>query len=448
MNMSTEKTYIELYQQFSHAIQKPCAPLLNAPRDAAMDAFIRMGFPSSSIEDYMYTDLSSAFAVDYGLNINRLSIPASPNDVFRCDVPGITSWVYFVVNDSFYIAPHQPKLPDGVIVCGLNEAAEKYSDLLKQYYNQLAPNNEVATVAFNTAFAQDGFFMYVPKGVMLEKPIQLVDIMRSDVDFMANSRNLIIIDEGAKAQFLECAHTADGVQFLSNRVTEVFVGENATFDYYSLENTHNKTTNIASLYLRQAASSNVLVNEIVLHNGLTRNDVQIDLQGEYCQTMLCGMAIGDKAEHIDNATLLVHAKPHCQSRELYKYVLDDSSVGAFSGKILVAKNAQKTEAMLTNRNLCVTPTAKMKTKPQLEIYADDVKCSHGATIGQLDETALFYMRTRGLSEADAKLLLMYAFMADVIENIRIDVLQDRIRNLVEKRFRGELSKCTGCVVCK
>jgi Fe-S cluster assembly protein SufD len=446
--MSTEKTYIELYQQFRNAIQKPCAPLLNASRDAAIEAFTRLEFPTTRQEDYLYTDLAPAFAVDYGLNINRLLIPSNPNNVFRCDVPGITSWIYFVVNDSFYHAPHQPALPDGVIVCGLNEAAEKYPELVKKYYNQLAPNDEVATVAFNTAFAQDGFFMYVPKGVILSKPVQLVDIMRSDVDFMANSRNLIIIDEGAKAQFLECAHTADEVRFLSNRVTEVFVGENAVFDYYSLENTHNKTTNITSLYLRQAASSNVLVNEIVLHNGLTRNDVKIDLQGENCQTLLCGIAIGDKAEHIDNATLLIHSKPHCKSRELYKYVLDDSSVGAFSGKILVAKDAQKTEAMLTNRNLCVTPNAKMKTKPQLEIYADDVKCSHGATIGQLDETALFYMRTRGLSEADAKLLLMYAFMSDVIDNIRINVLQDRIRHLVEKRFRGELSQCTGCVICK
>ncbi|MBB3187394.1 Fe-S cluster assembly protein SufD [Microbacter margulisiae] len=446
--MSKENTYIELYQQYRNAIHKPCAPLLNAPRDEAMDAFIRLGFPTTSQEDYMYTDLASAFEVEYGLNINRLSIPSNPGDVFRCDVPGITSWVYFVVNDSFYRMPRQPKLPEEVIVCSLNEAAEKYPALFEKYYNRLAPNDEVASVAFNTAFAQDGFFMYVPDGVTLEKPVQLVDIMRSDVDFMANSRNLIIIGEGAKARFLECAHTVDNVQFLSNRVTEVFVGENATFDYYSLENTHNKTTNIASLYLRQEASSNVVVNEIVLHNGMTRNDVKIDLQGEKCQTLLCGMAIGDKAEHIDNSTLLVHAKPGCQSRELYKYVLDDSSVGAFAGKILVAEGAQKTEALLTNRNLCVTPTARMKTKPQLEIYADDVKCSHGATIGQLDETAMFYMRSRGLSEADAKLLLMYAFMADVIDNIRIDVLQERIRYLVEKRFRGELSKCTGCVVCK
>jgi Fe-S cluster assembly protein SufD len=200
--------------------------------------------------------------------------------------------------------------------------------------------------------------------------------------------------------------------------------------------------------LRQEAFSNVLVNEITLHNGLTRNDVKIDLQGAHCETVLCGMAIGDKAEHIDNATLLIHAQPNCKSRELFKYVMDDSSVGAFAGKILVEQGAQKTEAMLTNRNLCVTPNAKMKTKPQLEIYADDVKCSHGATIGQLDETAMFYMRSRGLSEQDARLLLMFAFMADVIENIRIDVLQDRMRLLVEKRFRGELSKCVGCVICK
>ncbi|MGC9151213.1 MAG: Fe-S cluster assembly protein SufD [Microbacter sp.] len=443
-----ENTYVELYQQYRHSIHKVCSPILNEPRDAALDSFLRLGLPSTSHEDYLYTDLKAPFEIDYGLNLNRLSIPANPNDVFHCDVPNITPWVFFVINDSFYVSPRKPQLPDGVIICGLNEAAEKYPELVTRYYNRLAPNDEVATVAFNTAFAQDGFFMFIPKGVVLPKPIQLVDIMRSDVDFMANSRNLIILEEGAQAQFLECAHTVDGVQFLSNRVTEVFVGEKTHFEYYSLENTHNKTTNISSLYLRQEAWSNVLVNEITLHNGLTRNDVKIDLQGAHSETLLCGMAIGDKAEHIDNATLLIHAQPHGKSRELYKYVMDDSSVGAFAGKILVEQDAQKTEALLTNRNLCVTPNAKMKTKPQLEIYADDVKCSHGATIGQLDETAMFYMRSRGLSEPDARLLLMFAFMADVIENIRIDVLQDRIRLLVEKRFRGELSKCVGCVICK
>lgn len=442
--MSTEQSYIELYKEHNAALKEPCADLLNTGRDEAFERFEQLGFPSTHDEDYLYTDLAPAFSIDYGLNINRLNIPV----IFRCDVPGISPYLYYVVNDSFYSTEQKYRLPDGVIICGLNEAASKYPELVSTYYNRLIDKQGNATVAFNTAFAQDGFFLYVPKGIVLEKPVQLVNIMRSDVAFMANSRNLIIIEDGAKAQFLDCAHTQDPVQFLCNRVTEVFVGENASFECYALENTHNKTTNISSVYVQQAASSNVLINSITLHNGLTRNELRIDLNGENAEVLVCGMAIGDKTQHIDNFTLINHLKPNCRSRELYKYVLDDSAMGAFAGKIYVAPDAQKTEALLTNRNLCATPTARMRTKPQLEIYADDVKCSHGATVGQLDESALFYMRSRGLSEAEAKLLLKFAFAADVIENIRIEALKDRIHLLVEKRFRGELSKCAGCVICQ
>lgn len=442
--MSIEQSYIDLYKEHQADLKKSCAEVLNARRDEAFSRFESLGFPTTKNEDYLYTDIGAPFSVDYGLNINRLYIPVT----FQCDVPSINGYLYYVVNDSYYVGRQQIILPDGVIICGLNEAAQKYPDLVARYYNRLAEKDKTATVAFNAAFVQDGFFMYVPKGITLPKPVQLVDIMRSDTNFMANSRNLVIIEEGAKAQLLECAHTQDAVQFLSNRVTEVFVEENASFEYYSLENTHNKTTHIGSLFVKQEASSNVLINTVTLHNGLTRNNVQVDLDGRNAELLLCGMAIGDKNQQVDNFTLINHNMPHCHSRELYKYVLDDSATGAFVGKIYVAPGAQKTEALMTNRNLCATPTAKMKAKPQLEIYADDVKCSHGATVGQLDEAALFYMRTRGLSVEEAKLLLKFAFAADVIDNIRIDALKDRIHLLVEKRFRGELSKCAGCVICQ
>jgi len=276
----------------------------------------------------------------------------------------------------------------------------------------------------------------------------LVNIMRADVDFMANSHNLIVLEEGARAQLLVCDHTVDDVRFLSNRVTEVFVGENAFYDHYKLENTHIKTTNLSTLLIDQQSSSNVLTNVITLHNGITRNTIEIDLDGENCETLLCGMVIADKKQQVDNFTSIIHNKPNCNSKELFKYVLDDFSKGGFTGKLLVAKDAQKTSAFQTNRNILMSKTAKMRTKPQLEIYADDVKCSHGATIGQLDETAMFYMRSRGISEREARLMLMYAFTGDVIDNIRIPALEERIKMLVEKRLRGELSKCEGCVICQ
>ena len=388
--------------------------------------------------------------MDYGLNINRIRFAVDPYNVFKCDVPGISSYLYFVVNDAFYPVniERNNSLPEGVIIGSLKKAAEEHPELVKKYFGKLSEKQQDGLVAFNGAFAQDGFFMYVPKNVVLDKPVQLINIMRSSVDFMAISHNLIILDEGARAQLLVCDHTSDDVRFLCNRVTEVFVGENASYEHYKLENVHNKTTNLCTLLVDQDTSSRFLGNVITLHNGLTRNNIEIDLDGEHCETLMCGMALADKNQQIDNFTSVIHNKPNSHSTELFKYVLDDSAKGGFTGKLYVAKDAQKTQAYQTNRNILLKASAKMRTKPQLEIYADDVKCSHGATIGQLDDKAMFYMRQRGIPESEARLLLMYAFTADVIENIRIDALQDRIKMLVEKRLRGELSKCEGCVICK
>lgn len=445
-----EKQYLELYKSHHSTIKKYAAPVMNASRDASFSTFERLGFPGKHLENYKYTDMSDDLKLDYGLNINRLNIPVDPYQVFTCDVPGIHSYLYFVVNDGFYPVSdaRNGTLPEGVIICSLKEASENYPALVEKYYGKLSAGKEDGFVAFNGAFAQDGLFMYVPKNVQLDRPVQLVNIMRSDVDLMANSHNLIVLEEGAKAQLLVCDHTMDDVRFVTNRVTEVFVGENAFYEHYKLENTHIKVTNIASLLIDQQASSNVLANVMTLHNGITRNNIEIALNGENCETTLCGMVIGDKKQSVDNFTSVLHNKPHCNSNELFKYVLDDSAKGGFTGKLYVAKDAQKTAAFQTNKNILLARTAKMRTKPQLEIYADDVKCSHGATIGQLDDKALFYMQTRGIPEKEARLLLMSAFTADVIDNIKIEALQDRMKMLVEKRLRGELSKCEGCVICQ
>jgi Fe-S cluster assembly protein SufD len=442
--------YIDLYTPQHNSIKKHSAAVMNDSRDDSFALFEKLGFPTSALENYKYTDLKEALSVDYGLNINRIPVPVNPYEVFSCDVPGIHSYLYFVVNDAFYPVndTRNNVLPKGVIIGSLKEVANTHPELLKDYFGKLSTIKDDGLIAFNGAFAQDGFFMYVPKNVVMDKPVQLVNIMRSDVDFMANSHNLIILEEGAKAQLLVCDHTVDEVRFLSNRVTEVFVAQNAIYEHYKLENTHIKTTNLSTLLIDQQASSNVLANVITLHNGITRNTIEIDLDGENCETLLCGMVIGDKKQQVDNFTSIIHNKPNCNSRELFKYVLDDMSKGAFTGKLYVAKDAQKTAAFQTNRNILLSKTAKMRTKPQLEIYADDVKCSHGATIGSLDETAKFYMQSRGISEQEARLLLMFAFTNDVIEHIQIPALQDRMKMLVEKRLRGELSKCEGCVICQ
>lgn len=447
--MKSEQQYIDLFTQCEAMICRHSADVLNAPRAKAFADFERLGFPTKKQEKYKYTEVGKYFAPDYGLNVNRLDIPVNPYEVFKCDVPNMSTALHFVVNDTFYDKV-QPtgQLPEGVIFASLKEVAIQQPELVKKYYGKLAQTSEDALAAFNTMFAQDGVLMYIPKNVVVEKPLQLVNILRADVDFMVNRRILIILEEGAQAKLLICDHAMDNVNFLSTQVIEVFVGENAFFDLYELEETHNSSIRFNNLYVEQLAGSNVLLNGMTLHNGMTRNTTSVTLAGRGAEVNLCGMAIADKNEQVDNHTFIDHKVADCTSNELFKYVLDDQAVGAFAGKVLVREGAQRTSSQQTNRNICATREARMYTQPQLEIYADDVKCSHGATVGQLDENALFYMQQRGISLKEARLLLMFAFVNEVIDTIRLDVLKDRLHLLVEKRFRGELNKCQGCAICK
>ena len=429
-------------------VGKGCA-VLNAPRAKAFADFEQAGFPTTKQEKYKYTEVSKYFAPNYGLNLKRLEFPVNPYEVFKCDVPNMSTSLYFVVNDTFY-QHTQPAghLPEGVIFGSLKDVASKQPELVKKYYGKLADTSKDGVVAFNTMFAQDGVFMYIPKNVIVDKPIQLVNILRADINTMVNRRVVIVLEDGAQAKLLVCDHAMDEVNFLSTQVVEVFVGENAVFDLYELEETHNSTVRFSNLYVNQEANSNVLLNGMTLHNGTTRNTTEVTLSGRGAEINLCGMAIADKNEQVDNHTFIDHKVSDCTSNELFKYVLDDQAVGAFAGKVLVREGAQHTSSQQTNRNICATKEARMYTQPQLEIYADDVKCSHGATVGQLDENALFYMQQRGISLKEARLLLMFAFVNEVIDNIRMEALRDRLHLLVEKRFRGELNKCQGCAICK
>ena len=447
--MKAEQQYIDLFSQCEALICRHSSEVMNAPRANAFADFERLGFPTTKQEKYKYTDMAKLFSPDYGLNLNRLDIPVNPYEVFKCDVPNMSTLLYFVVNDAFYNkALPKAQLPEGVLLGSLKDLSQQHPELVQQYYGKLADTSKDGITAFNTAFAQDGFMLYVPKGVVIEKPIQLVNILRADVNFMVNRRLLVVLEEGAQARLLVCDHAMDDVNFLSTQVVEVFAAENSVFDLYELEETHTSTVRISNLYVNQEADSNVLLNGMTLHNGTTRNTTEVTLNGRGAEISLCGMAIADKNEHVDNHTFIDHKVSDCTSNELFKYVLDDQSVGAFAGKVLVREGAQRTSSQQTNRNLCATREARMYTQPQLEIYADDVKCSHGATVGQLDEKALFYMRQRGISLKEARLLLMFAFVNEVIDTIRLDALKDRLHLLVEKRFRGELNKCQGCAICK
>ena len=447
--MSSEKQYIDLYNQCKGMINKHASQILNDLRDKAFDDFCRLGFPSKKVERYKYTDMQKIFEPDYGLNLNRLEIPVNPYDVFKCDVPNLSTSLYFVVNDCFY-DKMLPKcsLAEGVIVGSLSKVATEHPELVAKYYGKIANTGDDAVTALNTMLSQDGLMVYVPKNVKVEKAIQVINILRSDVDLMVNRRVLIVMEQGSEAKFLFCDHAADDRNFLATQVIEAFVGENAKLDLYCLEETHYKNTRVSNVYIEQQANSVVNHNVITLHNGVTRNRLDLVFKGEGAECFANGCVIGDKSQHIDNNTLIDHQVGHCTSHQLYKYVLGDEAVGAFAGRILVRKDAQKTSSNEINQNLCTTKKARMFTQPMLEIYADDVKCSHGSTVGQLNDAAMFYMRQRGISEKEAKLLLEFAFVIEVVAQIQLEPLKERLRYLVEKRFRGELNKCEGCKLCK
>ena len=441
--MRPEQQYIDLYAQAEAMLRSHSTEAQNRLRARAFTDFERLGFPTKRQEESRYTDVAKAFEPDYGMNLNRLAIPVNPYEVFKCDVPNMSTSLYFMVNDAFHAT--DKTLPEGVIIGSFRE----HPDLVEKYLGTLADTSADGITAFNTAFAQDGLLVYIPKNVVVEKPIQLINILRSDVPLLVNRRVLVVLEEGAQARLLMCDHAMDDVNFLATQVIEVFVGRNAVFDLYELEETHTGNTRLSNLYVRQEAESNVLLNGMTLTCGTTRNITRVQLVGEQAELNLCGMAIADKNQHVDNRTVIDHAAPSCRSNELYKYVLDEQATGAFAGLILVRPGAQHTDARQTNRNLCATREARMFTQPQLEIYADDVKCSHGATVGQLDDAALFYMRQRGIPLHEARLLLMFAFVNEVVDTIRLDALKDRLHLLVEKRFRGELGKCRECSVkCK
>lgn len=447
--MSSEKQYIDLYNQCKGMINKHAPQVLNDLRDKAFDDFCRLGFPSKKVERYKYTDMQKIFEPDYGLNLNRLEIPVNPYDVFKCDVPNLSTSLYFVVNDSFY-DKMLPKcsLAEGVVVGSLSKVATEHPELVAKYYGKIANTGDDAVTALNTMLSQDGLMVYVPKNVKVEKAIQVINILRSDVDLMVNRRVLIVMEQGSEAKFLFCDHAADDRNFLATQVIEAFVGENAKLDLYCLEETHYKNTRVSNVYIEQQANSVVNHNVITLHNGVTRNRLDLVFKGEGAECFANGCVIADKSQHIDNNTLIDHQVGHCTSHQLYKYVLGDEAVGAFAGRILVRKDAQKTSSNEINQNLCTTKKARMFTQPMLEIYADDVKCSHGSTVGQLNDAAMFYMRQRGISEKEAKLLLEFAFVNEVVDQIQLEPLKERLRYLVEKRFRGELNKCEGCKLCK
>lgn len=406
--MSAEKQYIDFYREASGMISSRSCPVMNAAREVAFQTFCAQGFPSRKVERYRYTDVQSDFAPNYGISLAPLQLD---------DMPFCST---------------------------LSQADERLSALYGQVADAADP-----IVSLNTMLSVDTLLIHIPRGAHPQHPIQISHLLKGAVDnVMVNRRVLIVLDECAQADIVITERSYDQRHFLTNQVIEVVCADDSILNLYEIEETHLLCTRYSSLFVRQGRNSRVSHTSLTLFNGHTRNRVDVRLQGEGSEVMLNGCVIADKMQRVDNNTLIDHQVGHCTSRQLYKYVLDDSAVGAFAGRILVREGSQKTVSQETNANLCSARTARMYTQPMLEIYADDVKCSHGSTVGQMDDAALFYMQQRGISEPEARLLLKSAFITEVIEAIPMETLRDRLQVLVDKRLRGELSKCEGCKLCK
>ena len=398
--------YVEFYTQVRDTIRQRSCPVMNAHRDEAFSIFSAIGFPTQKVERYKYTDVAQDFAPDYGI---QLSSTTGDRTEF---------------------------------CCSLKEAPIDVAP----YYNSIA-NKQDAVVALNTMLAVDALLVYVPKGIKAKHPIQINNTLKGKQDTMINRRILILMEEGAEADIIITDHAADHQQFLTNQVVEVFCQDNSHLNLYEIEETNLMCTRYSNVFIREGRDCSVRHTSLTIFNGHTRNTCHVQMAGEHSEVTLHGCVIADKMQRVDNNTCIEHMVPNCQSRELYKYILDDSAIGAFAGMIHVHKDAQKTSSSMTNANLCATRQSRMYTQPMLEIYADDVKCSHGSTVGQLNDQALLYMRQRGISLSEAQLLLKSAFITEVIDNIPLEALRDRLHIIVDKRMRGELSKCEGCKLC-
>lgn len=416
-------------------------------RQQAIDSFRKLGFPQPTQEKWRQTNITKPLMLEYIHHFEPLRQQIDIQKIFQCEVFDLDTILVaqyngWLVNDG---VPVQ-KLPDGTIIGSLAEAMQLYPEIIEKHYNRYTDSDSDGLNALNTAFAQDGLFIYVPEGVVVEKPVQIINLIDLKENIFVQPRNLIILEQNASLKLIHCDHSLKHRESLINSVSEFYVGEGASLDHYKIQNKDNSSTLITTTFFHQEKESNMSTNTIVLHGGLVRNNIHTHLAGEYAEANILGLSLVDGEQHVDSQVFVDHAVPHCTSNEMFKGILDDKASAAFSGHILVRKDAQKTLAYQNNRNLLLTDKARIHTKPHLEIYADDVKCSHGATIGQLDPEAMFYLRTRGIPTQAARMLLMYAFAAEVIMEIKIPALRERIDELVAKRLRGELTICDQCVI--
>lgn len=446
--LSLKDQLLRIFENRQEEITAGDTPEMIRSRHEAFGLFRRQGFPSSKLEKWRNTDISAALDEDYSLYLEPTFRPGIDlKRIFQCHIPHLATDMISQLNGWFVSENGAVKsTPEGVIVGSLKAAKKQHTDIINRYLGTVADISKSSLVALNAALATDGTFIYVPDNVQVNIPLQMVNIIQHEKSIMIQNHNLIILGRNARLQLVQCDDSVDQQKSFTNTVTEVFLGENSSLDHYKLQNKNNNSTFVNAAFFNLEKGATLSTIGITFNGGLIRNESYIALSGEHAKASIMGVYLMDRTQHVDNQVFVDHAVPNCFSNELFKGILDDNASAVFNGHILVRRDAQKTNAYQNNKNILLTDKATVNTKPFLEIYADDVKCSHGATIGQLDQNAMFYLKSRGIGESNARLLLMYAFAAEVINHITIEPLKIRIDDMVKKRLRGELSICEQCVL--
>jgi Fe-S cluster assembly protein SufD len=403
-------------------------------RASALKVFEEKGFPSKKEEAWKYTSLEALIQKDYAL------FPKSESSIELNEVKKYflydTDTYKVIFIDGVYSPFLSNTTHDGLDVCLMSAALSKpkYRQLIDTYFNKIAPEDDSMT-ALNTSYAKEGAYIYIPKSVVAEKPIEIIHFSSgNETALWLQPRNLIVVDENAQVQIIERHQSLKEHPVVTNSVTEIYVHQSAFLDYYKLQNDLPSASLIDNTFIVQEKNSHASVHTFSLGGKLIRNNLRYFHEGEHILSTLKGVTILHDKQHVDHATLVHHAQPNCESHQDYKGIFAERSEGVFNGQILVDKIAQKTNAFQQNNNILLDDKATVNTKPQLEIFADDVKCSHGCTIGQLDEEALFYLRSRGIPKKEAKALLTYAFANNVLESVQLPSLKKRINGQIAKKL--------------
>ena len=405
-------------------------------RQDAISVFDKLGFPVKKMEEWKYTNLNTVTKNEYRQILIPQTNKITEDDLKNLHLPEVNGNLLVLVNGRFSSRLSKiVTVQDGVFIGSFAEGYGKHHDLIMKHFAKYADYKNHSMVALNTAFASDGVFVYLPKGKILEEPVVIVNIADSrEENTLLQPRNLFVLDENSSANISEITFSVGEKPSLNNSVTEIFVAPNARLDHHRIQNDGHNAYQVNTTEVNQAKDSYYSSTVISWGGALLRNDLSTLLAGENGETHFFGLYLLDGREHVDNHTLADHAVPNCYSNELYKGIMGGESTGVFNGKIMVRQDAQKTNAYQSNNNILLSDNATINTKPQLEIFADDVKCSHGATIGQLDEDAMFYLRSRGLGEKDAKNLLLYAFASDVLDSIKVDSIRDYVTDMCHKKI--------------